>query len=65
MNDQMPTATEEPKKSNTTLIIAIVAVVLLCCCCLIVVGGYYLGDCLTNPNDPSVCPLASTLIRSL
>jgi len=65
MNDQMPTATEEPKKSNTTLIIAIVAVVLLCCCCLIVVGGYYLGDCLTNPNDPSVCPLASTLISSL
>lgn len=58
-------APEEPRRSNTTLMIAIVVAVLLCCCCVLAIGGWYLGDCLTNPNDPSVCPLASTLINTL
>ena len=65
MNDQMSPISDEPKKNNTTLIIAVVAVVLLCCCCLLVIGGWYLGDCFTSPNDPSVCPLASILISSI
>lgn len=56
---------EEPRKSNTTLIIVIVTVVLLCCCCIIGIAAWNLGDCLTSPNDPSVCPLASTLLSTL
>jgi hypothetical protein len=69
MNDQMPPSPpmgiEEPRKNNTPIIIAVVVIVLLCCCCLILVGGWYLGDCLTNPNDPAVCPLAANVISIL
>ena len=57
---------EEPKKNNRTLIIVIAVVVVLCCCCIIVLTtGYYLGDCITSPNDPALCPLASTLLSTI
>ena len=66
MNDQMPPiVTEEPRRNNTPLIIAVVAIVLLCCCCLIGALGWTYGDCLTNPNDPAICPLATSLLNSL
>ncbi|MEW6406358.1 MAG: hypothetical protein AB1649_31630 [Chloroflexota bacterium] len=64
MND-MPVSPEQPKKSNTGIIIAVVVVVLLCCCCVIGLGGYFLGDCLTSPNDPTVCPLALNLLSTI
>jgi hypothetical protein len=56
---------EEPKKTNTWLIVGIVAVVLCCCCAIAAAAAWNLGDCLTNPNDPAICPLASTLISTL
>jgi hypothetical protein len=56
---------EEPRKTNTWLIVAIIAIVLCCCCVLVVALGWVYGDCLTNPNDPALCPLASTLISTL
>lgn len=58
-------APETPKKTNTWLIVAVIAIVL--CCCLVVIGAlaWVYGDCLTNPNDPALCPLASTLISTL
>jgi hypothetical protein len=64
--NEMPVSPEQPKKSNTGIIIAVVAVVLLCCCCIVVaLLLWQYGDCLTNPTDPSVCPLASTIISAI
>ena len=58
-------ALEEPKRNNTLLIVGIVVVVLCCCCALVIALGWRFGDCLTNPTDPALCPLASTLINTL
>lgn len=57
---------EEPKKNNRTLIIVIAVIVVLCCCCIVfLVTGYYLGDCITSPNNPALCPLASSLVGTV
>jgi hypothetical protein len=64
MNDYAETP-EAPKKNNTMLIVAIIVVILCCCCLIIALGGWFLGDCLTDPNDPALCPLALNLVGSI
>lgn len=63
--NEMPVSPVQPKKSNTGIIIAVVVVLLLCCCCIGIAIAYQFGDCLTSPNDPALCPLASTLISTI
>jgi hypothetical protein len=63
--NEMPVSPEQPKKSNTGIIIAVVAVLVLCCCCIAAALLWQFGDCITNPNDPALCPLASTLMSTI
>lgn len=65
MEPPITPAPEEPRKTNTWLIVGIVAIVLCCCCLLLLAVLYQFGDCLTNPNDPALCPFAFTLLSTL
>jgi hypothetical protein len=63
--NEMPVSPEQPRRSNTGIIIAVVVVLLLCCCCIAAALLWQFGDCITNPNDPALCPFAANLISTI
>ncbi|HEY6073414.1 MAG TPA: hypothetical protein VIV15_08510 [Anaerolineales bacterium] len=63
--NEMPVSPEQPRRNNTLIIVVVVVVLLLCCCCIAAALLWQFGDCITNPNDPALCPLASTLISTI